>query len=320
MRLPNVVLQELQHLDALISGSRELQYRFPADRTLAATIDLYQQQKLGLLNEMEESLRHYDRHSIRFVFTNTSETVHLETVTTNLQRFKLVVDKAYARITQDRKTHLPVFFNSVFSGSFGILLSTPFEEELFHREYDATFDFVLGTIQQIASDSDTHVSQYIKEAMGDDKRLIKRFANFFRSLADSRKSVRIGWYSPKQAGRTVDLSYEQAERLYQLFQEQERFEEEKMQLYGTIKGISLIRYYIEFKQDLKSKYFIKAHFPETMAEEVKKGMDRHVLAQFNVRSELNEVTEEVVKKYELLSLNIQPTVLSLFDKAVISKQ
>jgi hypothetical protein len=52
-----------------------------------------------------------------------------------------------------------------------------------------------------------------------------------------------------------------------------------------------------------------------MAEEVKKGMGRHVLAQFNVRSELNEVTEEVVRKYELLSLNIQPTVLSLFDKA-----
>ena len=66
-----------------------------------------------------------------------------------------------------------------------------------------------------------------------------------------------------------------------------------MQLYGTIKGISLIRYYIEFKQYLKSKFFIKAYFPETMAEEVKKGMDRH----------------------ELLSLNIQPTVLSLFDKA-----
>lgn len=173
---------------------------------------------------------------------------------------------------------------------------------------------MLGTIQQIASDSDEGVSQYIKETMGDDKRLIKRFANFFRSLANTRKSVRVGWYSPKQAGRTVDLSHEQAERLYQLFEQQERFEEEKMQLYGTIKGISLIRYYIEFKQDLKSKFFIKAHFPETMAEAVKKGMDRHVLAQFNVRSELNEVTEEVVK-----NTNCFPLTFSLPSSASSTK-
>jgi len=138
MRLPNVVLQELQNLDARLSSSRELQYRFPADHTLAATLDQYQQRKLSLLNEMEESLHHYDRHAIRFIFTNATETVLLETVTANLQRFKLVIDKAYARITQDRKTHLPIFFNAIFSGSYGMLLSTPFEEELFHREYDVT--------------------------------------------------------------------------------------------------------------------------------------------------------------------------------------
>ncbi|MES2731050.1 MAG: hypothetical protein V4714_04850, partial [Bacteroidota bacterium] len=313
MRQPNVVLKEIQQLDALLNGSRELQYRFPADVTLSASIDQHQQRKLGLLHELEESLRHFDRHSVRFVFTNATETVALETVTTNLQRFKLLIDKAYARITQDRKTHLPLFFNTIYSGSFGMLLSTPFEEELFHREYDATFDFVIGTIHHIVSQGDAGIGQYIKDTMKDDKQLIKRFANFFRSLADTRKSIRIGWYSPNQAGRIVELDYHQADRLYKLFQEQERFEEEKMQLYGTIKGISLIRFYIEFKQDLHSKQFIKAHFAESLAEEVKKGMDRHVLAQFNIRSELNEVTEEVVKRYELLSLNIQPNTLELFS-------
>ena len=187
---------------------------------------------------------------------------------------------------------------------------------MFHREYDLTFDLVMGTIQQITTmDDDVRASQFIKEATKDDKRLIKRFANFFRALADTHKSIRIDWHSPKQPGRVVELELAQSERLYRLFGEQERFEEEKVQLYGTIKGISLIRFYIEFKQDLKSKQFIKAHFPEEMAESVKKGMDRLVLAQFNVRSELNEVTEEVVKRYELLSLNIQPNVLELFSVA-----
>ena len=163
MRMPNVVLKEIQQLDALIISSRELQYQFAADTGMTASLEHQQQRKLSLLAELEESLRYYGRHAIRLVFTNAGETVRLESVTSNLQRFKSLIDQSYARVTQDRKTKLPIFFNTVFSGSFGVLLSTPFEEELFHREYDATFDFVLGTIQQIASESDEGVSQYIKE-------------------------------------------------------------------------------------------------------------------------------------------------------------
>lgn len=313
MRQPDRVLKEIHDLDALVSSSKELQYRFPEDTQLSSSITHYQDRKLGLITELDASLKHFDRHSIHFVFTNASEMICLEAVVDNLKRFKMLVDKAYEHVTHQRKSTMPMFFNTVFGGAFSVLLSTPFEEELFHKEFDATFELILGTIQTISSASDKFASQYIKHSLGENRRLIKRFSTFFKALATSRKSMRIGWHSPSQAGRVITLEYAQAERLYRLFQEQEQFEEERVQLYGTVKGISLIRFYIEFKQDLKSRLFIKAHFSESMAEEVKKAMDKYVLARFNVKSELNDLTDEVVRTYELQALSIQPSLTELFE-------
>ena len=48
---------------------------------------------------------------------------------------------------------------------------------------------------------------------------------------------------------------------------------------------------------------INAIFDESLSEEVKDALDKYVIAQFKVISEFNEMTEEIQKKYTLISIN-----------------
>ena len=92
-----------------------------------------------------------------------------------------------------------------------------------------------------------------------------------------------------------------AQQLHIAFSQKEKTEK-NIHLIGILKGLSLIRFKVEFIKDIEGKEFITAKFDENLSELVKKLIDKSINAEFKVSMEYNEMKEELEKKYELIAL------------------
>lgn len=304
MRKPDIILQEIQDLDGIITNTKELIPKFPDDKLLILTLEQTENRKKYLLQEFEKSLARCRRHSIKFIFTNIKEKVVVESLVENLQTFKILVDRTFEHIICKKRNKIPIYFNTVFSGSFGIYLSTPYDSE-FISVYDDTFEFIINTINEILRTEKGKVREIIKSKFRDDKKLIKKYNNFFKNVVTTQESLKIEWISPNNKGEVLNLEIEKAQILYNLFSEHEKYEEVEIELFGIVKGISLINYFIEFKKDILGKQVIKIHFDKGLSEKVIPTFNKDVIAKITQKIELNEITEEEIKTYSLIDINIQ---------------
>lgn len=304
MRKPNIILQEIQDLDSIITNTKELIPKFPDDKLLILTIEQAENRKIYLLQEFEKSLAIHRRHSIKFIFTNVKENLGVESLVGNLQTFKILVDRTFEHILCKKRNKIPIYFNTVFSGSFGIYLSTPYDSEFFSVHDDA-FEFIINTINEILQSEKSKVRDIIKSKFKDDKKLIRKYNNFFKNVVETQESVKIEWKSPNKKEEILNLEYEKAQKLYNLFSEHEKYEEVEIELFGIVKGISLIHYFIEFKKDLLGKQVIKIRFDKSLSEKVIPTFNMNVIAKITQKIELNEITEEEIKAYSLIDINIQ---------------
>ena len=128
---------------------------------------------------------------------------------------------------------------------------------------------------------------------------------FFKKIHQNDKKVQIVWTSPiSKELKSIIVEPEKAKTLYSRFSQKEK-SEETVELLGILKGLSLIRYKVEFVKDSEGKDVITAKFDETLSEEVKDGLDKYVIARFKVSIEFNESKDEEEKKYELVSIHRQ---------------
>ena len=136
MRKPDLIIGEIQDLDKIIISNNDLILEFPKDRILQLNLQQTEFRKELLLTEFEESLQHYGRHSIKYIFNEIKEKIRLEVLLENLNSFKNLLDKTIENVTGGSANNLPVYFNTVFSSSYGIQLSTPFEAKLFDHDFE----------------------------------------------------------------------------------------------------------------------------------------------------------------------------------------
>lgn len=305
MRLPEIITREIQNLDKIVLSSKDLLLQFPNDEILRLNIEQTEFRKSQLLQELENSLDKYGQHSLKYIFKGIQDKIKLETLVDGLSSFKGLIDKTFEKISNGKSNHLPVYFNTVFSGSYGIQLSTPFEEKLFDHDYEKSIDETVTIISDLIQSDENEINQTLQRDFGDNRTLLNKYSLFFKKIHQSNEPVSIIWKSPiTQKKKEVTVLPDRAKVLYNIFSKKEE-KEETIELIGILKGLSLLRYRVEFLKDVEGKDVITAKFDESLSEEVKDSIDRYVIAQFNMTIIYNELKDEEEKKYELISIRPQ---------------
>ncbi|MFA9370115.1 MAG: hypothetical protein ACERIH_00185 [Labilibaculum antarcticum] len=303
MRYPESITHEIQCLDKLILNSKELSNQFPEDNMLRLSTDQYEFRKTILVSELNDSLAHYGQHSLKYVFEEIQDKIKLETLTDSLSTFKGLIDKTIDKVTNGANNHLPVYFNTVFSGSYGIQLTTPFEEKLFDHNFEKAIDRTITVVSELMNSNEENLKENLEEIFGDDRKMLNRYSLFFKKIHQSDEPVRIEWKSPiTKVLKTVSITPPKAKLLYQYFTRKEE-RTEQANLSGTIKGLSLLKFKIEFENALDKENIINAKFNEDLADTVKSNIDKKIVADFDVKIKYNESKNEEEKSYELISIH-----------------
>ena len=123
-------------------------------------------------------------------------------------------------------------------------------------------------------------------------------------MSKTKKNFRIEWTAISGGHNTINLTEETTTQLYSLLSQHSKPEESTKQLYGIIKGISLLKNKIDFATNIENPSHnpIKASFAVDLAELAKEYLDSLCICEFKVITEYNEATEEEINKYELLNI------------------
>lgn len=300
-RNPNTILKDIGKLDNLIVQTKNLIFQFPDDNLLRLTLDQDSYRRNLLVEELKESTRNTQQNALYFFLDEDVSSADLDTLIPNLTNFKSVFDKTCSLLNVSTK--MPLALSTTVSGSFGLFFTTPFEGKLF-REYDNVIEFVFNAINLLDNSSEQTVHDIIKDLFKGDKILINKYIQFFSSLSKSKKDYRLEWTPIEGEHKKIQLNQGITKRIFTLLSQQNKPEVAPKQIYGIIKGVSLIKNEIDFSIDIErpANNPIKAKFSPDLTEMVKEYLDCFAVCEFNVTTTFNEVTEVETSKYDLINI------------------
>lgn len=303
IRKPDIIESEIRLLDNSIFKAETLLLQFPDDNLLRLTIEQDKNRRIILLDELKLSISENQQNSVYFFLDENVSGIDLDLLLPNLTNFRNIIDKTSNYLNVSNR--IPLKFKTTVAGSFGFLLTTPFEGKLF-RDYDNVLEYVFDTISKLEQSNESTIHDILQDRFKNDKKVINKYCLFFNQLSKSKKDYRIEWTSISGNHNVISLPEKTTTHLYFLLSQQVKPEETTSQLYGIIKGVSLIKNKIDFVIDLERPNIspLKAKFSEDLVDLVKEYLDTYIICEFKIISEYNEATEEEINKYELL--NIKP--------------
>lgn len=303
IRKPDIIESEIRLLDISIFKAETLLLQFPDDNLLRLTIEQDKNRRIVLLDELKLSISENQQNSVYFFLDENVSGIDLDLLLPNLTNFRNIIDKTSNYLNVSNR--IPLKFKTTVAGSFGFLLTTPFEGKLF-RDYDNVLEYVFDTISKLEQSNESTIHDILQDRFKNDKKVINKYCLFFNQLSKSKKDYRIEWTAISGNHNVISLPEKTTTHLYSLLSQQVKPEETTRQLYGIIKGVSLIKNKIDFVIDLERPNIspLKAKFSEDLVDLVKEYLDTYIICEFKIISEYNEATEEEIYKYELL--NIKP--------------
>jgi hypothetical protein len=300
-RKPEIIEKEIRLLDMSVFKAETLLLQFPDDNLLRLTIEQDKYRRAALIEELKSSISENQQNLVYFFLDEDVSGIDLDLLLPNLSNFKNIIDKTCSYLNVSNR--IPLNLKTTVTGSFGFLLTTPFEGKLF-REYDNVIDYVFKTISALELANDENIQQILKDLFKNDKKVINKYSQFFNGLSKTKKNFRIEWTAISGGHNTINLTEQTTTHLYSLLSQHSKPEESTKQLYGIIKGISLLKNKIDFATNIENPTNnpIKASFAVDLVELVKEYLDSFCICEFKVITEYNEATEEEINKYELLNI------------------
>lgn len=306
MRTPATITREIQEVDSLFLTARKFSTDFPEDKFLRMNLEDLAYRKKTLLAELQQSLIANNQHALQYIFKTSTEQIEVKTLTTNLAALSRLMDAQMDTNTSGkrRKTHLPILFNTVFSGSFGIQLSTPAEDKFLDQDYEKAVGGTLHSLAELTTAADTQLDEVVKRTFAHEAKLLNRFTGLLNAIAHTGQDVEIRWHSPvTDTVLAVQVTPDKAQQLVQVFEKQAT-QEYQTTMQGVIKGVSLLRNTIELVHDPEGREFIKADFDKALSDLIISALNRLVVARLLVTTAYSEARDEPKLSYRLLALDL----------------
>jgi len=300
MRTPATITREIQEIDSLFLTAHKFSDDFPEDKFLRMNMEDLAFRKKELLAELQQSLIANNQHALQYIFKTSTEQIEVKTLTTNLAALSRLMDAKIETATSGKrkKTHLPILFNTVFSGSFGIQLSTPAEDKFLDQDY------ALHSLVELTTAADMELDEVVKRTFAREAKLLNRFTALLNAIAHTGQDVEIRWHSPvTDTVLAVQVTPEKAQQLVGVFEKQATQEHETT-MQGVIKGVSLLRNSIELVYNPEDQDFIKADFDKALSELIINALNRSVVVRLLVTTAYSEARDEPKLSYRLLALDL----------------
>lgn len=301
-RNPEIIKEEILDLNKILSETKDVIKAFPDDEILKYT---YEQDKVRLevLNaELIESLSEHRQHTIKYVIKSDMKEINLDLFIKSMNTFKELAEQVKSTLVKS-KEQFSLNFETVFAGSYGILLSTPFETKICGSAYENILSLMFDTINEMNNEEDIEkLDHIIENKLLNNKKLITKFKNFYKTIADSQNNVKLEWNSPTYLNKATEIEYVRAEKINN-YLITNQVETKEVKVTGLIKGISLINNKIELQleqidnEQVKVKKNINLQISHELAENYKHSIDEELTILVDLTQQYNEATDEVKEKW-----------------------
>jgi hypothetical protein len=212
------------------------------------------------------------------------------------------MNESLARVTNGKSRKMPLYFDAIFEGSYGLLLSTPFEEKLVYHDYENAFHYTLNLFNDLLDSDEESIHSILERDFDNNNEILNKYSNYFNKIKKSNKNVSIEWRSPvSNSEKKIKIEPKKATKIYKLFNKK-TVSNKIIKLHGILKGISLVRYIIEFIDENENDILITAKFKESDSKEIIDLIDKSVVAEFEVESKFNEYKNNEENTYKLVSI------------------
>lgn len=312
LKAAKLTLEEIRHLESIIKENKELLQKYPDDFVLEFSLQQLEARLIDLREEYKNYLLHAKRHSLDLILKIYDEQVEVNKIINPLESFYGVLNTIYQETTH-KKENIPIYFDTIYKGSVGILLSTPFDSKQIASDYEATFELFFEIIESILKkENKENIHNVLQELLKGNRDIIKKIRKFIKTAIDVKEPMSIKWTNPiKNKKREIDLSQDDLNFLDEVLEKELAPEILDLEIKGKVVMIDLSSKKMKVELDITSKNmyeFLKSKkkliidFPEYLVEEVKKLLDEE--AKFKIKATIihNEITEEEKENFELIEV------------------
>jgi hypothetical protein len=308
---PEFLVERLMEVDEILDLTRRLIAENPEDQSLKLSLRQDKVHREKLVKCLNRSLVEYRQHSVSYIFKEEATgPINLDTFLGGLQSFGTLVAATFKELCG---TKIDLQFNTVFAGSFGVLLSTPFDDHLVESDFDRGLSAVFDTIEYVGEEG-TDTKELLKKTLKGNRDLIRRFNNFFNGIVKTGGAVEIRWQGVSgQAARSAVVPVDRARKLQNLFAAHAQREPETHVLIGQIKGISLLRNVVDIQHPVpgkrKPRTLPNIPFPPELTKQVKANFDTTVKLTIQVHYDYNEMTGLETPHRSLVDISVLNVML-----------
>lgn len=297
-RDPDTVSAEIHDTQLILMQVREAIKEHPQDEALHFLVQQETRQIDKLTKELEEALTYKRRHVLKYMIDTDVPIVRLDMLGDLMTGMQELLNKTFQKLTGKEKTPMPLYLNTTFKGSFGLMISTDSEQKLINAEHERVIKFVFDSItgmQKFAEDEDG-MHDYLMSQFSGDLKFINKFKDFYGSIAKSGSDIKLEWVEHKKEPVKTRIKVSDAKRYHSRMNDREKSVYKDVKMIGKIMGISLIKKEIEFQT---SSGVIKASFDKKMEGEVENNFKVDTTAFFDHTVKHNAVTDSEVESWKL---------------------
>ena len=295
-REPEIIKQELRELELSMTSSKEWLLANSDDKLIQNLITQDEYRKEQLHFELEESYRYYHYHFLKYAI-KTEDSVEISSLNNLLSAFKGVLNTTLEHLRGKNK-NLNLYFDAVYQGSFGILLSTDQDDFLLAGEIEETFSSFFDSIEKLNT---YQLNADVLNIFDKNKPLMRKYRTFYRSITTAESPVEISWGSHlSKSSNKYEINNIKAKNMYKILGDADHPETQEIIESGTIQGISLIDKTLQFVPSKKEGTKIKLDFSKEFCNQIKSLLGESAKIKYKIVTAYDEVKDRIITTKSLL--------------------
>lgn len=320
-RNPDTITSEIHDTQTILMDVREALKTDPQEQSLHFILMQENRQVERLSIELEKALASQRKHVLKYAIDTNSTRVAIDTISELMAGFQDFITRAYQGIAGKGKTPLPLYLNTTYKGSFGLLLNTDTDDNLMYSYYSETLEFVFSSIEEMAKCHDKkQIHDFLETTFKNDQKLIGRFKEFYHSISKSGNGIKLEWishYVNSQQPQKVKVSYEQAKFYYETLHVKDSEDPEPVEYTGDLKGVNLLSREMELL--INESTSIKAKFKKIHDREIESNFNQHCTIRFNKITKYNHATDVETIEHKFESFVTEEYCQSIDEEQVQTK-
>jgi len=299
-RDPEYVNAELHDTQLIIAQVQEALHKTPDDMALHMVLAQEEREVIRLVRELEDALTYARRHTFKLAIQTDKAKYRVDKIGELLESFQGFLNKSLQVINGSKKKTIPLYLNTTYKGSFGMMISTDTDDSLMSdNEKAIAFMFESFRLMDESKQDKKPYDRLIKY-FNNDAKIMKKAKRFYKSIADTNEDIRLEWGEYNRESKVVAISNIEAKQFYNYLQKKTEDTEKDIKITGVVKGVSLLQKEIEFV--INKDNYIKAHFKDEMSNAITSTLDKNITALFNKTMIHNKVHDSEEERYDITKI------------------